>query len=414
MPPRTFLATSIQYQKQPKLPWTVIRELTSNTGGLNAGIFQVRSAKDPLGRIFIEKRFKPTEFDNGIVYREIQLLFQISDHPHIPRMIDHFVDNVQKKASVYMENCELGSLEKLIGKVDKEHRVNEHKVWMWFIQAMEALVYCHRGPEPDNDKSVLDSWCIIYHRDIKPANILLTRKDDKVVAKLADFGCAISAELTFMEKKQVYASSASAMTEGFDPPEHPNFEGRSDIWQMGMTMLCLCTGLKDPRSTRNPEGQKWDPETAAGEEYSNELNAVLRWCLTKDVTKRPRSFLLLQRLKESYDSVKRRLPVDENPLQLLDEIAKRPPDSARSRHVQGQNKTTSDRKTSQQSRSQAPPRPGPPGHVLSDPGPVRNRVVMSYADLVGQQRSPRDITLRDQPAGRSRRSSLNPSRKSKR
>ncbi|KAF1844634.1 kinase-like protein, partial [Cucurbitaria berberidis CBS 394.84] len=372
------LQHGITFRKQPKHQWEMIKFLGSMGGGLNAGIAKVRTKDDPLGRVFIEKRFSETDVFFKIAHKEIALLHQVGDHPYITRMIDHFVDERVKKASVYMEFCDMGSLMDVVLKVCEGQRVNEHKLWQWLLQSMEALVYCHRGHAPDDERAVMN-WARIYHRDIKPANIFLKRAEVEgkmqIVAKLADFGCGQSDEWTSQTKPEASASRASALTPGFDQPEYPRFSGCSDVWQLAMVFVCV-SGLRGaPRSRRNPQGRQWNKDCPAGPSYSKELNAVLKWCLTEDATRRPGALESLKRLKNTYKEVNTRLLPDTQPLEIFDQTGGQTPREAQPMHspFPGQHLN----------------HPGTRRHVLSNPEVGRfGHMPDNYAHLVNGRRPP--------------------------
>lgn len=369
-------------------------------GGINAGIAKVRTKDDPLNRVFIEKRFDSKHIDFKIAHREIALLHQVGDHPHITTMIDHFVDEKARKASVYMEFCDMGSMMDAWLKIRKgKDRVNEHKLWQWFVQTMDALVYCHRGHKPDDERAVMN-WARIYHRDIKPGNILLTRAEvdgkTQVVAKLADFGLAQSDEWTSQTKDRSSASRASAGTPGFDQPEFPRFSGHSDVYQMGLVFVCMCGLRGSPRSRQNPQGLQWNKDRPAGSGYSKELNSMLKWCLTSDPKSRPEALDVLKKLKSTYNGIKTQLPPDNKPLEIFD----RPSSGHNPQILQPMPSPGFGQPMFQPDFGQLPRRPGPPRHVLSDPEVGRiGRMPNDYVDFVNVRRSPREFVAGGQPIG---------------
>jgi hypothetical protein len=309
---------SIRYQTRPKQKWSIIKRLGHMNGGLNSGITKVATKTAP-GMVFIEKRFGPKQFKHKVPYREIQMLYQVSDHANIAKMVDHFLDLPTQRASVYLEYCDLGGLDVIVEQVAGGKAVNEHKVWNWFIQLTEAVAYLHRGPDPSmSDDEVLQSgWSRMFHRDIKPGNILLATENGQIVAKLADFGCAISEDYCSLESDQDYAITQSVWTNGYDPPEHPLFSGASDIWQLGISIMSLCTGNRRPRSRNNPEGEAWNDSRPAGPRYSAELSWCLKWCLGKDWKERPIVYRVLKTLATEHEKIISKLRPDEHPLNVF-------------------------------------------------------------------------------------------------
>ncbi|KAF1831987.1 kinase-like protein [Decorospora gaudefroyi] len=322
---------AIEYQTKPKQEWSLIKRLGTMNGGLNTGISKVECKEKQPGMVFIEKRFGPREFRQNIPHREIQMLHQISDHANIPRMVDHFIDAPNRTAAVYLEYCDLGSLENVVMQVAHGKHVNEHKVWNWFIQLTEALVYCHRGPKSEltDDEITQSDWSRVFHRDIKPANILLTTENGQIVAKLADFGCAISEDYIALDSRKIDAIRQSAWTDGYDAPEHPFFSGTSDVWQLGISMVCLCTGNLHPRSRHNPKGQPWDIGLPAGSKYSLELSSCLNACLVTDRNRRFTVYPVLQLLEKQYKALSAQVPADAMPLEIFDRNMFQAPRSAR-------------------------------------------------------------------------------------
>lgn len=412
------MQNAVHYQRSPRLRWHTISQMcggkqgASDTGAqnaiedmklteyayiqaMNAGIFRVKATNDTLGRVFVEKRFGQKEIRSRMAQREIRILHQVGDHPNITKMIDHFLDESACRSSVFLEYCDAGSMLDLVEKVAiSPSRVNEHKIWAWFIQATEALLYCHRGPNPKHDSEAM-KWDVVYHRDIKPANILLKRESNQIVAKLADFGCATSQSWTWLEKADADASRASIVTIGFDAPEFPTFNSATDIWQLALTMVCVCTGILAPYSRRCPKGQRWDKASPSGAAYSTELNDVLRWCLT-DLGRRPNTAMVLEKLKEKYRSVKDRLPTDAQPLELL----------SRAQHASSGN-ARADRVLRPEAalmplhRGVRIPRPAHAHRVLSEPA-IDRHDINGFSHLLGGIRSPQGPFPPGHPLGRER------------
>jgi serine/threonine protein kinase len=310
---------SIQYRTQSKERWSIVERLGTMNGGLNSGIAKTK-AKTAPGMVFIEKRFGGKHFKHKVPHREIQMLHQVNDHKNIAMMVDHFLDESTQMAAVYLEYCNLGSLDAVVAQVADGKHVNEHKVWNWFIQLTQAVAYLHRGPHPEyTDDQILQSgWSRMFHRDIKPGNILLNARNGQIVAKLADFGCAISEDYLALESDEDYAITQSMYTNGFDPPEHPYFSGASDIWQLGISMMCLCTGIVRPWSGNNPEGEVWDEQRPAGVPYSKGLSLSMVLCLEKDRKKRITVCAMLKTLTTAYEERAYKLHADADPSKVFE------------------------------------------------------------------------------------------------
>jgi serine/threonine protein kinase len=271
------LQRQLEMQKKPKKRWRVLEKYGTNGGGLNGGINKVEEENDPYDRFFIEKVFTEEHVLYGWAKKEITLLHHVCDHENIVEYVDHYLDTTKLISSLYMEYCESGSLEDVIKAVQKGKPVHERRIWKWCIGLMSALVYCHYGPTPDNERYSRLYWDSMYHRDIKPGNILLKKNSQKgeIIAKLGDFGCATSDHFRIVSKRQEEASRTSAVSWGFDAPEYPEFSRLTDVWQLALCIACVCTGMINPRSRKNPEGEQWDRRQPAGARYSRALNEAL-------------------------------------------------------------------------------------------------------------------------------------------
>jgi serine/threonine protein kinase len=380
------MRSNFQIQERPRRQWTVVQEFGKVEGGLNGGIAKVELKDDPIDRFFIEKRFPERHVpDENYAAKEISLMYQLQDHENIVKMVDHFLNKKTSKASIYMEFCDAGDLQDVVRAVvlQKQH-VPERTVWEWFIGCMDALTYPHYGPKPDDHVFSKKYWNQIYHRDLKPSNVFLKRDNQKkqIVAKLADFGCSISDQFTKLNKSRSYASMTSALTPGFDPPEHPDFSVVTDVWQMALCIVCVCTGIFDPRSKSHTTGVQWDEKQPAGQQYTRELNDVLKWCLTIDLKRRPSSWEVLKRLREKYSQVKDSLPYDDRRMDMFwKPRIDKPPDK-----VQHPASSPGPRAVDPQHGYQEH-RPGLSGHAFSDPGVEgMHRMGNRYTDMVKNDR----------------------------
>jgi len=170
------------------------------------------------------------------------------------------------------------------------------------------------------DRIVCTNLCF---RWVEPANILLTRDKTKsrIIAKLADFGCATSDEWTFQTKDRATATHTSAQTPGFDPPEFPRYSGSSDVWQLALVFVCVCNRERaSPRSRNNPRGKQWDRARPAGANYSRDLSLALGSCLIQDWIRRPGALKSYQSISGAYERLRRSVPANAHPCELVEQI----------------------------------------------------------------------------------------------
>lgn len=168
--------------------------------------------------------------------------------------------------------------------------------------------------------------------------------------------------MTYQHKPKSEVSHAEAHTPGFEPPEHPEYSGATDIWQLSLTIACVCTGIMDPWSRQNPVGTQWDRKRPAGKLYSRELNEILAWCLTDDKNRRPKALEISKRLEETWPKVKNSLTPDFQPL-VVPGVKKKPAAKAPNATSPGPKAGGGQQQPVNQNQ-----RPGLPNHAFSDPG----------------------------------------------
>ena len=83
----------------------------------------------------------------------------------------------------------------------------------------------------------------VLHRDLKPGNILLTTKDEQVIAKVADFGIA---KMTHVEGRTVGGTTMG--TPGYMAPEQisdaKTVDARADIFALGTILYEMVSGRR--------------------------------------------------------------------------------------------------------------------------------------------------------------------------
>lgn len=151
--------------------------------------------------------------------RELQLL-QTLDHPGIPRYLTSFeTDDGFCLVQEYKDAVPLSS----------SQTFSPEEIRNIAISVLNILTYLQNRIPP------------IIHRDIKPDNILI---DANTNLFLVDFGFAHVGE------GSVGVSSVVKGTLGFMPPEqlfHRQLSEASDLYGLGMTLICLLTGTPADR-----------------------------------------------------------------------------------------------------------------------------------------------------------------------
>jgi len=200
------------------------------------------------------------------------------EHSNIVRVFDY---NIMPMPYFEMELCD-GSLAEMKKPVECEEAA-----WIIF-NVCEGLKFTHSRS--------------IIHRDLKPQNILLKNG----IPKISDWGLS-----------KVVSESTSTTTTSFTPyyaaPEQINSkhkDERTDIWQLGVILYELCTGVLPFRgdsvveiavniATKDPQR----PNEIVSD--AQPIESVIMKCLEKDPLKRYQTVLELQKdlamyLRENY------------------------------------------------------------------------------------------------------------------
>ncbi|KAF1961205.1 hypothetical protein CC80DRAFT_543562 [Byssothecium circinans] len=123
---------------------------------------------------------------------------------------------------------------------------------------------------------------------------------------LADFGCALQRSGVWKDKKKK-RKTASFMTAGWESPEvqnHENYSTRSDVYQLGLVMGCICNLVFDP--------SEFDHHKPAPG-YTEELNKTIAACLTVKQYDRPKSWEVLNYAKKHYANLMKELEANARP-----------------------------------------------------------------------------------------------------
>ncbi|MCJ1227823.1 hypothetical protein MMC12_004482 [Toensbergia leucococca] len=317
-------------------------------GGLNEGVYLVK--KRVNGRLYVQKNIPG---NNASLAREIHILHALK-HPNIITFADAFItkNTIPPRLSLYMEYCDLGSLQSLIDTYHAHNTRNplrpavylpESFIWHTFLSLTSALQYIHHGIPHSKPSTPLPSsaWPLILHRDIKPDNIFLrsvstqpsrlsrlTRRFfprsntlprnplpfPRVI--LADFGCAINHDDPDFDVIDQFVGSYEWM-----PPELPETSARGDVWAVGAVILSLCRLLPNgpvvpaPAELGDDEKEMWYQsresrkgvrDLGVGGRYSGELGELVRSCLRFSRANRPLSWKLMGMVREGEEKARAR------------------------------------------------------------------------------------------------------------
>ncbi|CAL7933857.1 unnamed protein product [Xylocopa violacea] len=136
----------------------------------------------------------------------------------------------------------------------------------------------------------------VIHRDVKPSNILINRKGE---VKICDFG--ISGYLVDSVAKTIDAGCKPYMApERIDPTGNPSqYDIRSDVWSLGISLVELATGKFPYESWGTPFEQlkqvvKDEAPKLPANQFSASFEEFINKCLMKDYTARPNYNQLLK------------------------------------------------------------------------------------------------------------------------
>ncbi|KAG5338662.1 MP2K3 kinase, partial [Acromyrmex heyeri] len=157
----------------------------------------------------------------------------------------------------------------------------------------------------------------VIHRDVKPSNILINRKGE---VKICDFG--ISGYLVDSVAKTIDAGCKPYMApERIDPSGNPSqYDIRSDVWSLGISLVELATGKFPYESWGTPFEQLKQvvkdeaPKLPVGK-FSPSFEEFINKCLMKNYTARPNYSQLLE-----LDFIREYAQKDTNVAEFVEEI----------------------------------------------------------------------------------------------
>lgn len=221
-------------------------------------------------------------------------------NPHIVQYYHREHIKQTQELYMYMEYCGGGDLGAVIRELKQKNKIaKEDFVWRILSQLLAALYRCHYGVDPsepgdsvrpaDSKLSGPRTNPTILHRDLKPENIFLD--GDKSV-KLGDFG--LSKIMQSHDFASTYVGTPFYMSPEICAAER--YTLKSDIWAVGCIIYELCT--KEPPFNAQTHLQlvnkiRKGDVAPLPKDYSKELNALVKSCLSTNPIHRPDTETLL-------------------------------------------------------------------------------------------------------------------------
>ncbi|KAG8227372.1 hypothetical protein J437_LFUL000380 [Ladona fulva] len=248
-------------------------------GDLGSGAYGVveKMRHIPSGTVMAVKRITATvnSQEQKRLLMDLDISMRTSDCPHTVQ----FHGALFREGDVWicMEVMDT-SLDKFYAKVYQNNRkMGEDILGKISHAVVNALHYLY-------------SALRVIHRDVKPSNILINRKGE---VKMCDFG--ISGYLVDSMAKTIDAGCKPYMApERIDPHGNPSqYDIRSDVWSLGISLLELATGRFPYPTWGTPFEQlkqvvKDDPpRLPTSSDFTPEFQDFIAKCLQKNFRERP-------------------------------------------------------------------------------------------------------------------------------
>lgn len=209
--------------------------------------------------------------------QEVNIL-KCLNHPMLPRVADLFED--ERYTYIVMDYIEGETLAELLKAGGK---VGEAQLIEWARQLCDVLDYLHSRQPP------------VIYRDLKPSNIIL---DGSGRVHLVDFGTAKS----FNEKS--LEDTVYIGTQGYAAPEQfgsGKSDERTDLYNLGMTLFHLATGVHPATITHDEIGHHLD-QSSVSEAFANLIKDLVRHDPAKRIGDARTCLALLSRMNSLQHS----------------------------------------------------------------------------------------------------------------
>jgi serine/threonine protein kinase len=206
---------------------------------------------------------------NGAEFDDIKKEMEILKKCKNTRICGYFGTAVKgDNLWILMDYCSVGSVRDLIET--SEMALTEEQCAFVLSQAIQGLVYLHKNK--------------IIHRDVKAGNILL---DAEGQVKIADFG--VSDQLSGDKTRERIGTPLWMAPEVM---QNRHYDARCDIWSLGITAIEMADGLPPNHDLPASRAMRMIPSQPPPtfenpSEWSEDFNAFVRRCLTKNPEERP-------------------------------------------------------------------------------------------------------------------------------
>lgn len=240
-------------------------------GGFGRTFYAIDRSAPPENSACIIKQLLSRGFHDPVqthqrFQQEVDRLTELGEHPQIPKLLAHFVD----EASQYLiqEWIEGQNLELLLLQ---QGVFNEGQVRQLLADLLPVLRFVHRHQ--------------VIHRDIKPANIIQPSSQTTAPRSpyvLVDFGASKAVTETNLAKTGTTIGSA-----GYVAPEQAMGKATfaSDLYSLGVTCIHLLTGLH-PFDLYSISDDCWIWRQYLTQPISMELRRVLDTMLQRATSQR--------------------------------------------------------------------------------------------------------------------------------
>ncbi|KAL6285328.1 hypothetical protein ACE6H2_009718 [Prunus campanulata] len=153
------------------------------------------------------------------VWREIQMMHHLSEHPHVVRIRGTYEDSVS--VHLVMELCKGGELFDRIVKKGHYSEREAAKLLKTIVGVVEA---CHSLG--------------VMHRDLKPENFLFDSEEEDAALKATDFGLSV-----FYKPGETFSDVVGSPY--YVAPEvlRKHYGQESDVWSAGVILYILLSGV---------------------------------------------------------------------------------------------------------------------------------------------------------------------------